>query len=199
MNFLGHAYIARNHPELIAGNFAGDSYKGNLDKFGHIPVEIMNGVRLHRFIDDYTDSHESIQQVARKFKSEGVQKVSFIASDILLDHHLSSKWNEYSELKYREFIDQVYANTDPHLETLPLDFNFIYSRLKEYGWFFDYQTEDGIEKILFQFSSRIGFENELQKCKSIYVENKEELDQYFKTFINDIVDKSEGFILDLHS
>ena len=60
MNYLGHAYIARNNPELIAGNFAGDSYKGYLDNFEHLPKDILNGVKLHRFIDDFTDHNENI-------------------------------------------------------------------------------------------------------------------------------------------
>lgn len=197
MNFLGHAYIARNHPELIPGNFAGDSYKGQLTKFSHLPAHILKGVHLHRFIDNYTDNHDAIKEVADLFKKKGVTRVSYIAADILLDHHLSSNWKLYTSVPYPDFVDLVYHETDKNLIHLSSEFNWIYERLKDYGWFFDYPSEAGIGKILNQFSARLGFDNDLDRCLHIYLENKAQADQYFKTFLNDIVDKSDQYILDL--
>ena len=196
MNFLGHAYIARNNPELIAGNFAGDSYKGYLDKFDNLPKGILDGVKLHRFIDDFTDQNENIKNVADIFKNEGIQKISFIACDIILDHHLSSRWEEYSEKDYRNFVDFIYLNTDHKLSNLPMDFNHLYRMLKQYGWLFDYPTVDGISKILHQFSTRIGFENELHRSIHVYSEYQKEIDQSFKTFLNEINQASNKFILE---
>ncbi len=196
MNFLGHAYIARNNPELIAGNFAGDSYKGYLDKYDDISEDILKGVKLHRFIDDFTDQNENIKNVAEIFKNEGINKISFIACDIILDHHISSKWEDYSKFRYKEFVDFIYSNTDHKLNELPQEFNRLYSMLKQYGWLFDYPSVEGISKILHQFSSRIGFDNELHKSIHVYVNFQKEIDESFKTFMNEINDSSQKFILE---
>jgi acyl carrier protein phosphodiesterase len=194
MNFSGHAFIARNHPHLIAGNFAGDSFKGNLDKFDHLPKNIMDGVRLHRFIDDYTDSSPYILKAGQLLQNQGIKKISFIATDIILDFHLTSKWEEYASSKYEDFVQMVYDNTDPYLEELDEEFNFLYSRLKKYGWMLDYTTEDGIQKILRQFSKRIRFENDLDKCFAIYKSDQKTFDQHFKNFLVDIEAASIEFI-----
>lgn len=196
MNFLGHAYIARDFPQLIAGNFAGDSYKGKIDNFQHLPEHILNGIRLHRYIDDYTDHSEHILNVGRLFRDEGVQKVGLIATDIILDHYLSKNWKEYSSKTYQEFVEYVYQHTDPHLHQLEADFNWLYGRLKEYGWLYDYPSEKGITKILRQFSRRIGFENDLMLCMEIYQEKNEEIDRLFKSFMVEILSDSQQFILD---
>jgi len=196
MNFLGHAYIAKGHPELIAGNFAGDSYKGKYDNFEHLPKPIFNGIKLHRFIDDFTDHQENVEAVAKIFQGHGIHKVTYIACDILIDHYLASNWKDYSSVSYEEFIAFIYEHTDSRLNELPNDFQFIYSRLKEYGWFFEYQSEAGIDKVLRQFSKRLGFKNDLDKCMKIYLDEKKIIDAYFKTFINIIVEKSELYIVE---
>jgi acyl carrier protein phosphodiesterase len=196
MNFLGHAYIARHHPHLIPGNFAGDSYKGKIENFSELPMDLLNGIRLHRFIDDFTDSSEYIISVARIFQNGGVQKVGFIASDILLDHHLSSQWPNYSKLGYKEFIQKVYTQTDPWTDELHPEFQWMYAKLKEHGWLFDYPSIQGIEKIMRQFSRRIGFENDLLKTVEIYQEKRSEIDELFMLFLDQISQSAEEYILD---
>ncbi|UKN01839.1 ACP phosphodiesterase [Paracrocinitomix mangrovi] len=193
MNFLGHAYIARNNPELIAGNFAGDAYKGNLEHFD-LPKNIINGVKLHRFIDDYTDHSPYILEAGHIFQSKGIKKITYIATDIIMDHFLAREWNSYSKKDFNIFIDQVYQKTDQYLTDLDPGFIRMYNNLKHYGWFFDYSTEEGIRKILWQFSKRINFENDLPKCMDIYVENKGQFDELFGTFILDIKEQSRQFI-----
>lgn len=193
MNFLGHAYIARNHPELIAGNFAGDSYKGNLENFD-LPDYIINGIKLHRYIDDFTDHSEKILKAGHIFQEEGIKKISFIATDILMDHFLAREWVRFSSKDYDEFIQAIYVHTDKYLDLLDPEFQSLYKNLKLFGWFFDYSTEEGIRKILRQFSNRIPFENELERCLDIYLEHKLSFDKQFASFLVEIKEDSVEFI-----
>lgn len=199
MNYLGHAYIARNHPELIAGNFAGDSYKGNLDKFNYLPLAIVNGIRLHRFIDHYTDHSVHIVAAAKLLQDEGVKRIAFIATDILLDHFLAKYWSDYHETKYENFVEWIYANTDPHLENIDDEFDFLYIRIKKYGWMLDYNTEEGIQKILRQFSKRMQFENSLTEAFAVYKKHEETFRNHFSNFLIDIDKASAEFISTLPS
>lgn len=194
MNFLGHAFLARKNPELIAGNFAGDSYKGNLDKFDYLPKHILDGVRLHRFIDNFTDTSEHIKKAGKILQEKGITKIAFIATDILVDYYLAKNWAEYSEIKYDEFLDFTYNNTDPYLDFIEDEFDRMYVRLKKYGWMKDYESEDGMRKIFRQFSKRIGFENDLQQCFEIYLNEHETFGNHFKTFLIEVEAASDEFI-----
>lgn len=188
--------MARNNPELIAGNFAGDSYKGSLDKFDHLPAHILKGIKLHRFIDNYTDTSPTIRKAGKIFQQNGISKVTYIACDILLDHFITKNWSDYSTQSFDDFVSTIYAETDKDLIYLEADFHFLYDRLKAYGWLFDYHKEAGIEKILNQFSRRIGFNNDLPKCMSVYLKEKEEIDTLFGSFMSEIVENSKQFIHD---
>ncbi len=180
---------------LITGNLGGDSYKGNLDKFNGLPEHILNGIKLHRFIDNYTDQSVQIKSVAAIFKNEGISKVSFIACDILLDHYLSRNWNQFSKVAYIEFIQLIYAEVEKNQISMSDDFKFLFNKMQQYGWFYEYPTINGIALILKQFSSRLGFENTLTQSIQVYLNNQKTIDSYFESFIIDIKNDSNKFIL----
>lgn len=193
MNFLGHAYVARNHPELIAGNFAGDSFKGKLENFD-LPKNIIDGVKLHRYIDDTTDHSEIILGAGHIFQEAGIKKISYIATDIIMDHYLAREWVKFSSKDYDTFVHKVYEHTDKYLDQLPADFNWMYQNLKNYGWFYDYPSVEGMRKILTQFSRRIPFENDLPRCMDLYLEHQEAFDTAFSNFLIEIKQSSVEFI-----
>lgn len=197
MNFVGHAYIAKNNPELIAGNFAGDSYKGHLSKFSFLPQHILNGIKLHRFIDDFTDSSELIKAIGKIFQTNDIRKVTYIGTDILLDHYITKNWSLYSDVPFERFVQNVYSETDKNLIYLEEEFCFMYKMLKAEKWLFQYATEEGIDLILWQFSRRIGFKNDLTKCMSVYLQNNTEIDQLFGEFMRSIVENSVTYISNL--
>jgi len=63
MNFLAHLHIAQHCKSNLAGNLLGDFVKGDPNK--HYSTSLANGIRLHRFVDSYTDLHD----VSRSAKS----------------------------------------------------------------------------------------------------------------------------------
>jgi acyl carrier protein phosphodiesterase len=111
-----------------------------------------------------------------------------------MDHYLAREWVKYSTKDYDQFVQGVYQYTDKEIDILDTEFQFLYKNLKLFGWFFDYPTEHGIRKILTQFSKRIRFENDLANCMDIYLNNQEDFDALFASFLVDIKDKSVEFI-----
>ena len=194
MNFLGHCYLCEKHTHLIAGNLAGDFYKGNLDKFSNLPKNILDGLRLHRFIDDVTDQSALIIKAAHIFRADGISRVAFIACDILLDHYLAKNWSTFSATAYEDFIQLIYSNVENDLKHLDSGFHYLFDRMKEYGWMLGYPTEAGIGQALSQFSRRIPFENDLHKSLAVYQKHQSELEDLFKTFLVEIKDRSGDFI-----
>ena len=60
MNYLAHAYLSFNHPEILTGNMISDFVKGK-KKFDY-PTTIQKGIMLHRAIDQFTDTHEATKE-----------------------------------------------------------------------------------------------------------------------------------------
>lgn len=198
MNFLGHCYLCQDHMHLITGNLGGDFYKGNLDNFNHLPIQIQQGVKFHRFIDDFTDKSSHIIEVGHLLQKNGVAKVSFIACDILLDHYLAKNWNHYSTIPYDDFIQHIYAEVTKNLEHIGPDFRFLFNKLQEHGWFYDYPTIQGISQVLHQYAHRLKFDNQLSQSSTVYLTNQKTIDSYFETFINEIQIRAKEFILAEH-
>lgn len=67
------------------GNFLGDFVKGN--HYTWLPEEIQTGVKLHRKVDVFTDSHESITALKRAFPKQ-IRRMSGVCIDIWFDHLL---------------------------------------------------------------------------------------------------------------
>ena len=62
MNYLAHAFLSFDDPELLVGNMISDFVKGK-QKFGY-PSGIQEGIALHRAIEPV------IQQVDHKFLNQ---------------------------------------------------------------------------------------------------------------------------------
>ncbi|WP_447928574.1 acyl carrier protein phosphodiesterase [Vreelandella sp. EE27] len=87
MNFLAHAWLARlGEDGFLLGNVIADGIKGS-DLSGW-PDAVAAGVRHHRRVDAFVDSHDVIKR-ARQRAPVGQRRVAGIALDILWDHFLA--------------------------------------------------------------------------------------------------------------
>lgn len=189
MNFLGHCLLTQYNPELIAGNIGGDHFKGDLNKFTELPKNIKLGVEIHRFIDSYTDNSEEIQKVAKIFQNGGVRRVSYIASDIILDYFISNKWQAFSSTNLKSFIKSIYINTENNIHFFPDKFQFIFNRMKEKNWLSRYADLDGIELTLYKFEQVIPFNNNLHESFQIYLSNQQTVDELYESFMYKIINE----------
>lgn len=105
MNFLAHFHLAWPDEGLVAGGLEGDYYKGPLR--GDLPVAIERGVRLHRAVDAYTDSHPQVAQLRRDLPGE-LRRYAGILIDLSFDHFLSVHWDSYCNIPLAQFNAGVY-------------------------------------------------------------------------------------------
>ena len=105
MNYLSHLFLAEDTEESKIGNLLGDFVKGRLnDDFS---PEIINGIKTHRKIDLFTDSHETVRQT-KKLISPERRKYSGVLIDIFFDHFLTLQWQIYSDKDFDLFIEDTY-------------------------------------------------------------------------------------------
>lgn len=140
MNFLAHFHLAWPDEGLVAGGLEGDYYKGPLR--GDLPRGIERGVKLHRAIDAYTDSHPLIQQLRRDFPA-GLRRYAGILIDLSFDHYLSQYWSTFSQMPLSTFNDNVYRALQNHESALSEGSQRMLARLVEHdilGLYRDWET-----------------------------------------------------------
>ena len=103
MNFLGHSMLSweidekiDKKKETLYGNFAGDFYKGKIERID-LPVNLKEGLVLHRIIDGISDRNENF---LNELLHEKFHHFKGIVSDMFIDHFLSKNF-------YRVFNENI--------------------------------------------------------------------------------------------
>ena len=116
MNFLAHSLLGFDDSALIAGQFCGDFVRGrDLSRF---PEQVARGIRLHRYLDVYTDNNPELLSARREMK--GVPgRFTGIIVDVLFDHYLATHWNTYSNLTLSVHAGNVQRSLQEHEGVFP--------------------------------------------------------------------------------
>lgn len=144
MNYLAHAYLSFNDPEVLTGNMISDFVKGK-KKFDY-PNRILAGIDLHRAIDNFTDEHPVNKEVAKIFKaSYGLYSSAFL--DVVYDHFLAKELADNTP-DFEQYTYNIYSSLDTYRDVFPATFNNMFPYMKQHNWLHNYQFAWGIEKSL---------------------------------------------------
>ena len=122
-----------------------DFVKGK-KKFDY-PAPIQKGIALHRFIDSFTDEHETTKEAKNIFRPDyRLYSGAFI--DVIYDHFLATDENEFTEDSLFIFSQSTYDLLDSHLQWLPDRFAVLFPYMKQHNWLFNYRTRWGTGKSL---------------------------------------------------
>lgn len=145
MNYLAHAYLSFNQPELLAGNMISDFVKGK-KKFDYAPG-IQKGITLHRAIDTFTDDHPATKRAKEVFRPHyRLYAAAFV--DVVFDHFLATDINHFSPQTLHHFSHETYRQLDAYETVFPDRFARMYPYMKTQNWLYNYQFRWGIEKSL---------------------------------------------------
>jgi acyl carrier protein phosphodiesterase len=92
VNHLAHLHLASPEPGLLVGALEGDFHKGPVSPA--LPADIARGIRLHRAIDAYTDSHPLVAEVRAGFERP-LRRFAGILVDLAFDHELARCWESF--------------------------------------------------------------------------------------------------------
>jgi acyl carrier protein phosphodiesterase len=147
-----------------------DAVKGN--HYEQYPVGIQIGIKLHRFIDTYTDAHE-IYRKSKHRLHEKFGHYSGVIMDIIYDHFLAKNWSLYSNIALEKYADDFYNLLQSKYDILaPKTQNLLPYMIKT-NWLVCYKSLEGLELILFQMDYRTK-----NRVKEFY----EEMEQEFLAF-----------------
>ncbi|OBT08004.1 ACP phosphodiesterase [Vibrio sp. UCD-FRSSP16_10] len=186
MNFLGHLHLADVSNSSLLGNLLGDFVRGNPD--GLFNDEVTKGIRLHRFIDSFTDSHSSIVQIKPLFGA--YRRFSPIALDVFWDHCLIHHWDEFHSQPLEHFFSKAKLATHPDSVEfdLPEQYQRVIRSMWDSEWIASYQELDNVGYALSRMSMRSPRMAPLAQCFKTLQQHYSELDQVFVDFYPDVID-----------
>jgi len=179
MNFLAHAFLARDDADLMLGSLMGDFVKGPLDdRYG---PAITRGLILHRSVDTYTDSHALVAR-SRARVGPARRRYAGILVDLFYDHYLARNWSEYTTVPLDRFTDSVYANLLTRSHLLPERPQRIAPHMARTDWLGSYRDTAAVGEALDRIGSRLKRGNGLLGSVEDLVENYAGLEQDFRAF-----------------
>lgn len=160
-----------------------DSIKGN--SYLEYPVNVQNGILLHRFIDSYTDSHLAFRSSTSKLHAD-FSHYSGVLVDIFYDHFLAKNWESFHPTPLEEFAQDFYTFIqDSYNEMTPIT-QHLFTHMKENNWLMRYTSIEGIEKTLTEMGGRIGRKYKLEQSVNNLVADYDSFYQDFMLFMPDI-------------
>lgn len=182
MNYLAHALLSSNNEAHLIGNFIADHLRGN--KFDNLPPTVIEGVKMHRQIDAFTDTHELFKSSKRIFYTKH-EKYSGVLIDIYFDHLLAKNFFEVADIRLNTFAQKVYGiyNNNKHL--LPKSSERFLNYVINNNIYEAYAEKDGINTVLAHLSQRINNGVQLQNSMTDFIEYEKILEENFKLFFQE--------------
>ena len=187
MNFLAHAWLSFNNPEILVGNMISDFVKGK--KQYDFDIAIQKGIKLHRQIDEYTDKHPATKKASSIFKPFiGAYAGAF--TDVVYDHFLARDTYEFTESSLLLFTENTYAILQDHEEILPEKFAKMLPYMMQQNWLWNYREIAGIEKSFAGIVRRAKFLDNSSGAFSCFINHYQEFKNYYKLFFPDLKNQS---------
>lgn len=144
MNYLAHAYLSFNLPEILVGNMINDFVKGK--KQYDYPEAIQKGIQLHRAIDAFTDNHAATKKL-KSFFHPHYRLYAGAFADVVYDYFLANDPNEFaSENELEKFAANTYRILETNDLLLPEKFRQMLPYMKAQDWLYHYRYASGIQK-----------------------------------------------------
>jgi acyl carrier protein phosphodiesterase len=153
LNYLAHAFLSFNDEKILVGNLLGDFVKGR-KQLEKLPLEIQQGIILHRKIDAFTDSHKMVKQSIKRLKPTQKRYAS-VVSDIFYDYFLSKNWKKYTSLEIQIFANQTYLHLEGNYEFMSERPLSVYKKMIAANWLVDYGSYENIDFVMGKLSNRI--------------------------------------------
>ena len=181
MNYLAHLYLSGNNHEIMIGNFIADHVKGKqIELFDE---EIVKGIKLHRMIDEFTDTHKVVEQSKIRLRSQ-FRKYSPVIVDVFYDHYLAVNWEKYHHEELSVFSNNFFILLNDNHHRLPLRTQQMIEYMIPQNWLLNYKTVAGINKTLTGMSKRTKFDSRMDEAAiyldRYYADFEQEFNEYFE-------------------
>jgi len=144
MNYLAHAYLSFNQSDILVGNMISDYVKGKTQY--DYPTGIQAGIRLHRAIDAYTDTHPATAEL-KSFYRPQYRLYAGAFADVTYDYFLANDAQQFvSATVLKQFTRHTYEALEKQSQYFPAPFARMFPYMQTQDWLYHYRFPGGMEK-----------------------------------------------------
>jgi len=180
MNHLAHALLAGDDDGLRLGGMLGDFVHGKPDP-ARFPPRVIDGIRLHRAIDVYTDAHPEVAE-ARRLLPSPYRRFGGILLDMWFDHELARDFARWSGEPLAAYSDRLRALLQEHLELLPDGLRRFLVYMEVHDLPAGYAERVEIERALRGVSARLSRANPVGEAMPVLLGFEQPLRVHFEAF-----------------
>lgn len=188
MNHLAHFKVAHPDPGLMAGGFLGDFVKGRLH--GDYPAELERGIRLHRAVDVFADTHPATRRSVQRF-APSFRRYGPIMVDVIYDYFLAARWADWHEATIPIFCDAVFDALDHHASHFPTRARHVAERMMASRSMERYDRDNFVQGSFTSIAGRLKRANPMEEAFGQFDQNRVELCEDFTIFFPDLLDFCE--------
>lgn len=179
MNFLAHLTLSNNDDDILIGNFIADSTRSS--EHHKFKPEVVYGIELHHKIDQYTDSHPTVER-SKELLRERHGKYAGVIVDIFYDHYLSKNYQAYGDYPIEEFAQRCYSLFERRFDELTAGTRRMLPYMKRGNWLVNYGTEAGMRQVFSGMSHRASFNNHMNTAVDDLVRFYDQFQNHFEEF-----------------
>ncbi len=150
------------------------------------PAAIQNGIKLHRAIDDFTDTHAATSEI-KKFFKPAYRLYAGAFTDVVYDYFLANDTNQFSspeELK--KFSENTYLLLKPQSAHFPEKFAAMFPCMQAQDWLYNYRSHNGMQKSFGGLARRAKYITETDTAYAIFLTHKNDIRIWYETFMPDV-------------
>lgn len=161
MNFLAHLLLSGSpvttpdYEDLVVGNFAAEAVRGRAALEAY-PATVQRGIRLHRFIDSFTDTHPVVRRTTARLRAAGLGKWAGVVSDVGFDHLLALDFAQHHPSEpLPQFAQRQYQLLHQRRHELPERLQEMLHYMRQHDWLTGYAHPEGLHRALLGLSRRV--------------------------------------------
>ncbi|WP_266170266.1 ACP phosphodiesterase [Dyella subtropica] len=192
MNHLAHALLAGDDEGLRLGGLMGDFVHGRPDP-ERFPARVIDGIRLHRAIDVFTDAHPEVV-AARALLPAPYRRYGGILLDMWFDHDLARDFSRWSAQPLDVYSDELRDLLHRHDALLPEGLRGFRGYMDAHDLPAGYADRVEMERAFRGLSGRLRRENPVASAMPVLIERDEPLQVHFEAFFPQLQEFARAWI-----
>ncbi|MDZ7880591.1 MAG: ACP phosphodiesterase [Saprospiraceae bacterium] len=191
MNHLAHFVLSGKDQDLAIGNFVADFITNR--QLPTFTEGVQRGIRLHREIDAFTDSHPVVKQSTKRLHPFH-HKYSPVIVDVYYDFLLVKNWDKFGRLDAKNdpsvslpiFVKNAYDLLNLRIDELPERLKTTLPRMIADDFLMKPTTFAGLEQAFSRIEKAAAFPGNFGNAAEHLAEFLEEFDTQFCAFFPDL-------------
>jgi acyl carrier protein phosphodiesterase len=184
MNHLAHFVLSENDEDIAIGNFIADFISNKEVKFYAPNIQL--GIKLHREIDAFTDTHVVVKQSTQRLHPYH-HKYAPVIVDVYYDFLLARFWDKVlPSVSVRDFTSEIYTLLKNRKDELPETLKKRLPYMIADDWLMKYTTLEGLEEAFKRIEKAAAFPGNFGNAVNNLKIHLTDFESEFQSFFPDL-------------